>query len=69
MKTSLIALALLFTASAGTGMCGMDFDRSHTVGVPRTYCWARQDAGHQTFNGFLNLPCSGSACPGANHIK
>lgn len=79
MKNSIISiLVLLFLAPMAFAYapdwdfdapCGWDFQKSEQVGVPRTYCWARQDRGHQTFNGFLGKPCSGSACPVPNQIN
>lgn len=64
MKKLLIAsLSLAFLGNATVGSCGMDFSRSHEVGVPPTFCWARQDLGEHLFNGLLNRQCSGEACP------
>lgn len=47
----------------------MDFDRSAAEGVPYMFCWARQDAGHMTYGGYLNLPCEGEACPVPNNVE
>lgn len=48
--------------------CGWDFARSEEIGVPLTYCHAKQDRGDQTFFGLINVACSGSACKPLNSI-
>ncbi len=58
-----VALFWLGNASAP---CGWDFVQAHNEGLPLTYCFARQVRGHVTFDGQLNLPCSGSSCPVPN---
>lgn len=71
LASSLLSLAgLAFTAGASSGVsyCGWDFARAHNEGLPPTYCFERQAGGHQTFNGYLNLPCEGSSCPVPNNI-
>jgi hypothetical protein len=70
MKHLIIAsLSLAFLSGASAGYCGMDFDRSAAEGVPYMFCWARQDAGHMTYGGYLNLPCEGEACPVPNNVE
>lgn len=59
-------LSLAFLGNASVGTCGVDFTRSSQEGVPYMFCWARQDAGHMTYGGQLNLPCEGDACPIVN---
>lgn len=65
-KILIASLSLAFLGNASVGICGWDFASSHTEGVPPTFCWLRQDLGHQTYNGYLNLPCEGDACPAIN---
>jgi len=57
-------LASIFLAG---DLCGMDFARAEKDNLPITYCYARQEAGNQTFGGFLKPSCSGDACPKANY--
>jgi hypothetical protein len=68
-KILIASLSLAFLGNASVGICGWDFARSHTEGVPPTFCWIRQDLGHQTYNGYLNLPCEGEACPVPNNVE
>jgi hypothetical protein len=62
-------LSLAFLGNASVGTCGVDFARSSQEGVPYMFCWTRQDAGHVTFGGQLNLPCEGEACPVPNNVE
>lgn len=60
--------ALAFTASAGTSFCGIDIHRAAKDGLPPTYCYAKQEAGDQTFDGQIHTKCEGKECPEANFV-
>lgn len=56
----------LFWLGNASAPCGWDFAQAKVEGLPPTYCFARQVRGHVTYNGWLNLPCSGDECPVPN---
>jgi hypothetical protein len=72
MKKFLATLSmfgLAFTAQAGTSFCGIDIHRAAQDNLPATYCYAKQEAGDQTFGGQIHTKCQGSACPAANSVN
>jgi len=75
MKKFILALATVLMLLPATSLaydpsaiCGWDFELSHQLQLPPTYCHAKQARGHWTNNGQLNLPCEGSACPVPNSV-
>lgn len=71
----LVLFTALFIASTSSALaydpsaiCGWDFELSHELQLPPTYCHAKQARGHWTNNGQLNLPCEGSACKATNTV-
>ena len=71
LSVTFASLSLAYSYPAGwnpEAPCGWEFNKSHEEQVPLTYCWAKQDRGNQTYNGFLGVACSGSACKAANNV-
>lgn len=59
--TALFAPLAMAEKPAASESCGTWFEMAREVGLPLTYCFARQWRGNVTY-GQLNIACEGSAC-------